>query len=178
MEKHIKLIKKIMFITLSIMLVFFSCKIDKKVELENDKNKIDINKYHFYDFNFKITIYNNPVGVSKEIIYQYDPKNKKDNKLKISYFNYHDENNKKFKEPVERDFYISEGKMDSCFEAITEKITPNFLTNKSNKEIPPPPTSSNEWKYCKVELDLLYRGDKYVCTSSNTDIFYHLLESL
>lgn len=159
-------------------MMFSSCKMDNKTEIRNSINQPNKNVYSFYDFNFKIVIHRNPVGISKEIIYLYDSENVKNGKFKVTYFNYYDENNIKFKKPLEQSFYISKEKMNTVFDVIVKKITPKFSINYTEKKFPPPPTSSNEWEYCTVELDLLFRGNKYLVTTSNTDIFYDLLKLL
>lgn len=159
-------------------MMVLSCNMENKEEIIKDTNVTSVNQRRFYDFNFKIVIHRNPLGVSKELIYQYDPENKDNDKFKVIYFDYYNENNVKFEKPLEREFIINKEKMDVILDVIIKKLTPKYPNNKNEEKIPPPPISSNEWEYCTVELDLLYRGDKYLVTSINTNIFYDLLKLL
>lgn len=182
MKKPLKLNKNLSFKILNNILIlvlsFSSCKMDNKSDIIDYSNKSNPIEHKFYDFNFKVKIYRNPVGVSKEIMYHHDSQNEKNNKLKVTYFNYYDENQVQLKEPIKKEFYVRKERMDTLFNIIVKEITPSFSVNYSNEKIPPPPTFSNEWEYGTIELDLLFRGDKYLITTRSTDVFYELLKLL
>lgn len=134
-------------------------------------------EYPFYDFNFKITIYHEPIGVAKEIIYKYDYDNKED--LKVLYFNYfNEENDSKLDTAIEKSYNVDKKTLDEIFSIISKKVTPKYAKNYSDKEVPPPPTSDNEWESCSIELDLGFWDDTYMVTTGDTSTFYEVLSLL
>lgn len=177
-KKQLKLNKSILLIVMNItLIVFSSCKNNRKGIQEDNINKTSKKEYHFYDFNFDVKIYREPIGILKEISYEDDFDDDRKGEYKVMYHNYFDDkNNIKLDKPLEEVFFVNKEKMDTIFKILSKRVSPKFLDNYSDVKIPPPPISS--WEYCTIELDLLYRGDKYLVTTSNPSIFYDLLKLL
>lgn len=146
-------------IYLLIVLVFINC------SKNNDAEKKHTKLNSFYDFNFLIQIDDERYGIVES--YEYNgSKILQDDSLLI----YHKENvNDKI---VFDTIKISKKKMDTLYSKITQELKPSYQNNKATEVIPRPPSGDDEWRRCKIELDLIFRGgNKYVLTKTNYKSF-------
>lgn len=124
-------------------------------------NKQETQNYRFYDFYFSIKMYENPQGLIKEIIF--DGIKSKDS----IYFLCYSEGNEQKANCIDSVFAVTDKDLDYLYsEHLISIFLPVCISNITKNIIPPIPTSSNEWGYTIIELDLRERGNKYVVTKS------------
>lgn len=142
------------FMYLLIVFIFIDCSKKQDVDKQNEKLK------SFYDFNFLIQVDDERYGIVESYEYQGAEILQGDSLLV-----YHKENvnNKILFDTIK----ISKQKMDTLYAKISQELKPSYQYNKDVDVIPNPPSSyyDDEWKQCKIELDLKFRGGrKYVVT--------------
>ncbi|KFC24185.1 hypothetical protein IO90_02445 [Chryseobacterium sp. FH1] len=147
------------FTYLLIIFIFIDCSKKQVVDKQNEKLK------SFYDFKFLIQVDDERYGVVESYEYKGIENLEKDSLLVYCKKNV---NNKILFDTTK----ISKQKMDTLYSKITQELEPIYKDNKANEVIPRPPSGDDEWKRCKIELDLLFRGgNKYVLTKTNYKSF-------
>ena len=145
------------FMYLLVIFIFIDCSKKQDADKQNEKLK------SFYDFNFLIQVDDERYGVVESYEYRGIENLEKDSLLVYCRKNL---NNKILFDTVK----ISKQKMDTIYSKITQELKPSYQENKDLEIIPKPPSSlsSDEWKQCKIELDLPFReGRKYILTQTN-----------
>lgn len=142
-----------------VIFIFIDCSEKQDADKQNEK----LNS--FYDFNFLIQVDDERYGVIESYEYKGTEIAQNDSLLV-----YHKENmNDKL---VVDTIKISKKKMDTLFSNITQELKPSYQNNKAMDVVPRPPFGDDEWKQCKIELDLKFRGgNRYVLTKANYERF-------
>jgi len=169
---------KIFFAVCFTLMLLVNC--DSKPEAPNNPSHIENERdsESFYDFSFSIDIMDERHGVVENIYYnEFLTKNKDSCYIQHSVF-FNEANKEKYRIPKTQTIKVSTAKMDSIYNIISNTLTPKYGRNKSTEKIPKIKSYDDEWKTCKIKLDLKFRGNIYEThTYSYQEIYKYILEN-
>lgn len=164
---------KSLIITLFVILTLMvGCEYKSETPNSAQNNANSSDSVSFYDFSFLIEVVNERYGVV-EIIYYNEFLTKNKDSCFIQHHIFADEStNEQYKVPKRQTITVSAAKMDSVYHIIANTVTPKYLRNKSIQKVPPIKSIDDEWKICKIKLDLKLRGNIYETEDPN---YQHLI---
>ena len=138
-------------------------------------------KHRFYDFDFELTKYFSPLGVSEKFILKNYGVNTseafKENKL--YYIRYADQ--EKGQVLAQPDTVVSElnkAELHSLYAIASSYMKLKHSRNIAPYRIPPPPVADSEWEHAEITLDLGFFGDKHSVSTGRFSPLYQYLMKL
>ncbi|WP_162051433.1 hypothetical protein [Pontibacter pamirensis] len=161
-----------------VLLMLLSCQ--PKPEQTASEGLIE-EEYRFYDFDFELTKYFSPLGVSEKFILKNYGANSseafKENNL--YYIRYADQ--EKGQMLAKPDTVVSElnkAELDSLYAIASSYMKLKHSVNVAPYRIPPPPVADSEWERAEITLDLGFFGDKHSVSTERFSTLYQYLIKL